>query len=193
VNSDFVGINAISDGIEALDLQAIADQTLDLDTLNLVMGSFVTANEELSKILRRREASSLEPRTPPNRTTVPANPKYSGESTESANSWSSSDSRAEHFTHQFAYQFINASRRVVQRQLGKIHWLTENCNELISRLHPSPPQLILSLHQNMKIKLGIEMINVIDDGGLVLSSSRVDIHKIPPVLSVEVISPFVIS
>jgi hypothetical protein len=45
----------------------------------------------------------------------------------------------------------------------------------------------------MKIKLGIEMINAIDDGGLVLSSSKVDIHKIPPVLSIEVVAPFVIN
>jgi hypothetical protein len=46
--------------------------------------------------------------------------------------------------------------------------------------------LIVSLHEHMKIKLGIELINAIDDGGLVLSSSKVDIHKIPPVLSIEV-------
>jgi hypothetical protein len=43
----------------------------------------------------------------------------------------------------------------------------------------------------MKFKLGIEMINATDDGGLSLSSSRVDIHKIPRVLSIEVAPPFV--
>jgi hypothetical protein len=51
------------------------------------------------------------------------------------------------------------------------------------------PPLIISLHQNMKIKLGIEMINAINDSGLVLSNSIVDIHKIPCVLSIEVVSP----
>jgi len=38
----------------------------------------------------------------------------------------------------------------------------------------------------MKLKLGTELISVIDDGGLVLSSSKLDIYKIPPVLSIEV-------
>jgi hypothetical protein len=38
----------------------------------------------------------------------------------------------------------------------------------------------------MKIKLGIELINATDDGDLLLSSSKVDLHKIPPVLSIEV-------
>jgi len=41
----------------------------------------------------------------------------------------------------------------------------------------------------MKLKLGTELIKVIDDGGLVLSSSKVDIYKIPPVLSIEVLIP----
>jgi len=38
----------------------------------------------------------------------------------------------------------------------------------------------------MKFKLGIEVIHAIDDGGLSASSSKVDIHKIPPLLSIEV-------
>jgi hypothetical protein len=146
MKSDFVGTNAISDGIEALDLKAIADKTFDLESLSLSMGSlglvmvlFVTANEELIKILRRRETSPLDPRTPPDQTTVPPNPKYSGESIESADSWTSSDSRAEHFTHQFVYQFTNASLQAIQRQLGKISWLIESCNELISRFGPHIP------------------------------------------------------
>jgi hypothetical protein len=139
MKSDFVGVSTISDGIDALDLKAIANKTLDLDTLSLmmgslslVMGSFVTANRELLKIIQRREASTLEPRTPPAQTTIPSNPNFSGESTDSSNSWSSSDSKAEHFTHQFAYQFINASLIAVEKQLGTIPWLKESCNELIS-------------------------------------------------------------
>jgi hypothetical protein len=131
-------------------LKAIADNTVDFDTLG-PMGSFVTANEELVKILRRREASPLEPRTPPNQTTVPTNPQYSGESTESADSWSSSDSRPEHFTHQFAYQFVNASRQAIKKQLWKIPWLRGSCNELISRLptHFSPANSqFTSEHEN---------------------------------------------
>jgi hypothetical protein len=146
MKSNFVGVKTISDGIEALDLKAIADKTFNLDamswvmgSLSWVMGSFVTANEELIKILRRRETSPLDPCTPPNQTTVPSNPKYSGGSIESADSWTSSDSRAEHFTHQFVYQFVNASLQAIQRQLGKISWLIESCNELISRFGPHIP------------------------------------------------------
>ena len=131
--SDCSGVKTISEGIETFDLKAAAENTVDIDTLPASMVPFVTANEELIKILRRRETPSLQPCTPPNQTTVPANPKYSGNSIESAESWSSSDSRAEHFTHLFGYQFINASRRAVGRQLQKIPWLLEGCNELISR------------------------------------------------------------
>jgi len=40
----------------------------------------------------------------------------------------------------------------------------------------------------MNIKLGFETVNLIDDGGFSLSSSssNLEIHKIPPVLSIEV-------
>jgi hypothetical protein len=44
----------------------------------------------------------------------------------------------------------------------------------------------------MKIKLGIELINAIDDGGITLSTPKGYQHKIPPVLSVEVyLLPFI--
>jgi hypothetical protein len=113
------------------------------------MVPFVMANQELIKILRRREASSLETRTPPNKTTIPANPKFSAESTASSDSWSSSDSRAEHFTHQFAYQFINASLLSVKTCIGNIPWLQQSCNELISRFNSSVfVQLIFSTQEN---------------------------------------------
>ena len=160
--------------------------------MSMVLGSFVSANKELIKILRRRENPPPQPHTPPNRTTVPANPNYSGGSTDSASSgsssdsWSSADSRPEHFTHQFVYQFINASQQAVEAQLGRIPWLIESCNELICRSARLSLNAKFSTHQYMKIKLGSERINVIDDGGLVLSSSKVDKHKIPPVLSIEV-------
>jgi hypothetical protein len=129
--SEFLGVNVISDGIEGLDFNAIANQTVDPDTLSLALGSFVIANEELVKILRRRESLPLEQRTPPNQTTIPADPKFSGESTDSSNSWSSSDSNPEHFTHLFAYQFINASLVAVRKYFGKIPWLEEKCNTII--------------------------------------------------------------
>jgi hypothetical protein len=133
LKSNFVGVKTISDGIKMLDLKAVADKTVDIDMIPSLMVPFVTANNQLIKILRRRETSPLDPHTPPNQTTVPLNPKYSGESIESSDSWTSSDSRAQHFTHQFVYQFVDASLEAIQKQLGKISWLKESCNELISR------------------------------------------------------------
>jgi hypothetical protein len=64
MKSNFIGVKTISDGIESLDLKAIADQTLDLDMLPSSIVPFALANEELIKILQRREASSLDPHTP---------------------------------------------------------------------------------------------------------------------------------
>ena len=137
--SHCAGLKTITECIESFDIGARADRKIDIDTVPGSVVPFVTANEELIKILRRRESPPLGPCTPPHQTTVPADPKYSGDSVESASSWSSSDSREEHFTHQFAYQFVNASRRAVERQLQEIPWLLESCNELISRFwHCSP-------------------------------------------------------
>ena len=140
----------ISDGIEGLDFNAIANQTVDADSLSAVTSWFVIVNQELVKVLKRRENLPLEQRTPPNQTTIPANPKFSGDSTGSSNSWSSSDSNPEHFTHLFAYQFINASLLAVQKYLGKIPWLEEKCNTLTHRfaLHCfDDGNLIISTHQ----------------------------------------------
>jgi len=136
--SDCAGVKTIAECIESFDLGAGVDRNVDIDTVPGSAVPFVTANEELVKILRRKSPPSGLC-TPPHQTTVPANPKYSGDSVGSASSWSSSDSREEHFTHQFAYQFVNASRRAVGRQLQEIPWLLESCNELISRFwHYSP-------------------------------------------------------
>jgi len=137
--SKCVGVQIVSEAMKTFDLKAAVDQPVDIDNFPAVMVPFVTANEELIKILRSRQTPSLQPCTPPNQTTVPANPKYSGDSIGSADSWSSSDSREEHFTHQFAYQFITASRRAVGKQLREIPWLVDGCDALISRFwHYSP-------------------------------------------------------
>jgi hypothetical protein len=134
VQSNSIGVKTISDGIEKLNLKAIEDQSLDLDSLNAVMGNFVTANEELVKILQRRKNKPLESQTPPNQATTPSNPRFSGESTDSTDSWSSTDSKPEHFTHLFAYQFINASLLAMKKEFGSIPWLKESFKKLINRL-----------------------------------------------------------
>ena len=76
----------VSDELEALDLEVISDPGFDPDVLSGPMHHFVAANLELVKILRRDKASPQEPRTPPDKSTVPVNPKFSGESTDSTES-----------------------------------------------------------------------------------------------------------
>ena len=73
-------MNVVSDWIRKLDLTAIANHTLDYDELAVPVVGFAFANRELVKVLQRRVASSsAEPRTPPNQTSVPANPKFLGQ------------------------------------------------------------------------------------------------------------------
>jgi hypothetical protein len=145
----------------------------------------VLANQELIKILQRHKNLPLQQHTPPNQTTIPTNSKFSRESTDSINSRSSSNSNAEHFTHLFAYQFINAFLLVVQKYFGKISWLDEKYNTMMHRFSPPHlillPQLIFRMHQHVKIKLDIEIIHAIDDDGIFLSNPQVhsyDIHTI---------------
>ena len=62
---------------------------------------------------------SSEPYTPPNQTTTPGNPDFSGSSHITA---SSTESKAEHFTQSFAELFVRASQAVLK--LGKtMPWL----------------------------------------------------------------------
>ena len=125
------GIRVVSDGLRSLDLNAIANPTFDLDSLSTTLGVFAVANRELIKILRRKPDSSFMPYTPPFQTTVPANPKYSGGSTYSKDSWTSADSNDEHYTHTFAYQFINASFLAIENRLGPPSWLQARYRRLL--------------------------------------------------------------
>ena len=139
---NFLGIEFISDEIKAMNLNSIKD-ALNSDTLHVASIRFVTANLELLEILRRPEASVSESHTSSNERTIPANPKPSRESTNLSDSWLSSDSRAEPFTHQFVYQFVNATLLAVEMELGRISWLKESCNTLMNWFDSRRSQLIL--------------------------------------------------
>ena len=126
------GMAAVSNEIRTLNLNAIATPTFDLDSLSShTLAVFAVANRELIKILQRKsDVSSSGPSTPQFRTTVPANPNYSGGSAGSKDSWTSGDSKDEHYTHTFAYQFINASFLAIQHRLGRMSWLQNRYQQL---------------------------------------------------------------
>jgi hypothetical protein len=110
--------------IESLDRNAIAARQhnyntygpLDPNDIALLAG-FVTATAELVKILKRRspKVQNRQGSSTPVQPTFPQDPDYSGGSTESKDSnrsndsAGSTDSKAEHFTHQYAYQFLLAT------------------------------------------------------------------------------------
>jgi hypothetical protein len=122
----------IKEGIEALDMKAIKDETLDFEDLTCWPALlFVRSYRALVNVLYKPTplAQSSLPAsdtlsTPPNQATIPANPNFSKESRFSTGSSSSAASKAEHFTEKFADAFIEASFESISRQLGEdIPWL----------------------------------------------------------------------
>jgi len=113
----------IKDGIEALDMGAIKNETLDFEDLNSWPALlFVRAYDSLMNVLYKPVPSakptslpSNAPYTPPNQTTIPANPNFSKESTLSTTSTSSAASKAEHFTEKFADAFIQINLEISGR------------------------------------------------------------------------------
>src|SRR5271170_61168 len=168
----------IKEGIEALDMEAIKDKTLDFEDLPswpalLLVWSYRALKNVLYKPAPLTQSSlpaSNTLSTPPNQATIPANPKFSKESTGSS---SSAASKAEHFTEKFAEAFIEASFESISRQLGEdIPWLDPK-----RRFRLIFPLLVIiclkdrSQHK-MTIRLGMQTVTVIDDGGISLSSNR---------------------
>ena len=118
----------IKQGIQALDMNAIKNDTLDFEDLKSWPALlFVRAYDSLMNVLYKPIPStptpSNAPFTPPNQTTIPANPNFSKESSLSAASGSSAASKAEHFTQKFADAFIEASFKAIQRSLDGLSWL----------------------------------------------------------------------
>lgn len=112
-------------------MSAIKNDTLDFEDLNSWPALlFVRAYKSLMNVLYKSTPSSkptpdpsTAPFTPPNQTSVPADPNFSKESALSADSASSAASKAEHFTEKFIDAFVEASFESVRRYLGGLPWL----------------------------------------------------------------------
>jgi hypothetical protein len=115
-----------------VDMNAIKNNTLNLENVTSWPAlRFERTYRALINVLYKPTSSAkpiIQPSniafTPPNQTTVPADPNFSKESTISTGSTSSAASKAEHFTEKFADAFIEASFESISRQLGEnIPWL----------------------------------------------------------------------
>ena len=105
--TDWLGIQTIKEGIEALNMGAIRNDTLDFEDLKSWPALlFVRAYDSLMNVLYKSHQdpkstplpSTHTPQTPSTQMTIPANPNFSNESSLSATSTSSAASKAEHFT-----------------------------------------------------------------------------------------------
>lgn len=130
------GIDAISNGINELDMEAIRAKTFNFEEATSWPALlFKSAYSALVRVLEKRSISEVisadlpfhTPFTPPNQTTTPANPTFSADSNAtvaSTVSTSSRESKAEHFTERFAHAFIEASLLALENQIGPhIPWL----------------------------------------------------------------------
>ena len=120
------GIENISRQISSLDMVKVANLSVDLEELNLAY--FGIAYQALITLLEKRQAKTpaADFQTPPGQTTIPANPNFSGES------GSSAESKPEYFPHTFADRFIGACYLAVQRQIGGLTWMHQQCRPQLS-------------------------------------------------------------
>jgi hypothetical protein len=131
-----------------VDMDAIKNNTLNLeDVTSWPALRFERTYMALMNVLYKPTSSAKPIQqsnitfTPPNQTTVPADPKFSKGSIISTGSTSSAASKAEHFTEKFAEAFIEASFQSISRQLGEnISWLDPGRQfKLIFPFIPSHP------------------------------------------------------
>src|SRR5205814_4212573 len=100
--SEFLlGVETISQGIRKLDIKAIGEGTFNLDNVSGPLANFAAALEDLAHVLEQRAPLPDQPpplastpvlllNTPPfNRTRIPIDPKFSGQSHTSTKSSSS--------------------------------------------------------------------------------------------------------
>lgn len=173
-------------------MEAIKKKTLNLEDVTTWPAlRFERTYRALMNVLYKPTSSatqSLPPSsaayTPPNQTTIPANPNLSKESTGST---SSAASKAERFTEKFADGFIEASFESVSQQLGEdIPWLDPRHHFRLT--FPFYSSFIFGLkgssEHKMTIRLGMQTVTAIDDGGISLScNSQFFVSR---VLSLEV-------
>jgi len=128
-------------------MNAIAsDQKFDYAATELVPGDiaalalFVTAAKELAKVILKRAPlptrHGSQPTTPV-QPTFPANADYSKESTGSGGS---ADSKPEHYTDRYAYDFTRATMGALEDHVENIPWISSRLSKLtfrsVSRLLP---------------------------------------------------------
>ena len=125
----------ICEGMAALDMEAVRKSKVNWFEVQRswpALTFFSTAYSKLSSILEKGQSSSSKRAlaaydTPPNQTTIPADPTYSHQSKSSKHSIdtiSSGDSKRENYTQLFADSFITASLTVFQLYSGTtISWL----------------------------------------------------------------------
>jgi hypothetical protein len=102
-----------------LDMNAVRSRKVNYDALQL--GSFGVAYAALNSVMERRHSSNrAEPQTPPNQTTVPVDPTFSGDSVVSK---SSTDSKGEPFVQKFADRFVDSSLSSLQPYLEDLNWM----------------------------------------------------------------------
>ena len=110
-----VGIDNVANSINSIDMEDVKFGTFNFETPQL--GRFENAYDALVSVLEKRKSSSKRPRkpqTPPNQTTIPANPKFSGSSTES---------KGEPFVQKFADRFTDSSLGAVRSWLDNFSWI----------------------------------------------------------------------
>lgn len=126
--TESLGVNEVCQGMEILDMEGGKVQWRILQRSWPAL-AFATAYERLSSILERGQSSSSKNAlamyaTPPNQTTIPADPKYSNESERSLNTISSGDDEREHYTELFANDFVAASMTVFRLYVAEtMSWL----------------------------------------------------------------------
>jgi len=137
------GINLFAHHIAQFDMNSIASgQQFDYKATGLEvddavkLGLFVTAAEELAKIILKRTSlptSRMSQPTTPVQPTFAANPDYSKDSTSSDQSAGSADSKAEHYTDRYAYDFTRATIMTLRDHVENIPWISSRLSKLTLR------------------------------------------------------------
>jgi hypothetical protein len=114
-----VVINSYAQRIESVDMAVVKDRkamSKMLDRLNLVR--FESMYISLQTLFTRLRPASQEPMfsTPPQQTTVPMNPKFSGGSS------SSTESKAELYAQNVVSRFVDATYASISDWLLEIEW-----------------------------------------------------------------------
>jgi hypothetical protein len=123
-----VVINSYAQRIESVDIAVVKDSkdgnaiTSMLDRLDL--GRFDTMYLSLETLFKRLRPAKQKPMfsTPPQQTTVPANPIYSGGSMNSADTSSSTESKPELYAQDVAKDFVKATYVSIRRWLVGMEW-----------------------------------------------------------------------